>query len=398
MIKTHAQQMELRLPRIGTIRKGAPKPTTGPGKDLDYFRLDRAAPDVVTAWNAAFGPQPKALSGILPYSDPAENLSIWDELWKGKRMLWRGDGERLHVKLDGNGYVRYAPGNGPAQPAAAGEFVDKLKVARVSRLRLLLPQLGVAGIFEVMSSSAIDADELWANLMWVKSIVATLQGAPVTVFRAERQFNVPKDNGETMIVKKHMLHLMLDGRSLSALLPAPGGKPGLLPPPVAPVALTAGPGQTEADDDDAPEDGEYEDTPPANGKPTAAPTPAPDPLAAAIMALPNSGLVFSGVPGAAKFIASLTADAPRVDDLILIAADKLISARADGASSKDAVAAVMAWYRQGHTAPANGTPPAEADDARDRAIINDVRQDDLFGDGDPAAKQAALDTAAGKLG
>ena len=92
-----------------------------------------------------------------------------------------------------------------------------------------------------------------------------------------------------------------------------------------------------------------------------------------------------------------TADAPRVDDLILIAADKLISARADGASSKDAVAAVMAWYRQGHTAPANGTPPAEADDARDRAIINDVRQDDLFGDGDPAAKQAALDTAQGRM-
>lgn len=59
----------------------------------------------------------------------------------------------------------------------------------------------MAGIFEVMSSSAIDADELWANLMWIRSIVATLQGAPVTVFRAERQFNVPQASGETMIVK-----------------------------------------------------------------------------------------------------------------------------------------------------------------------------------------------------
>jgi hypothetical protein len=36
--------MELRLPRIATVRKGAPKPEKGPGRDLAYFRLDRADP------------------------------------------------------------------------------------------------------------------------------------------------------------------------------------------------------------------------------------------------------------------------------------------------------------------------------------------------------------------
>ena len=350
MIKSHAQQMELRLPRIGTIRKGAPKPEKGPGKDLDYFRLDRTDPAVAAAWHEVFGQQPKTISGILPYSDPAENLSIWDELWQGKRLLWRGDGDRLHVKLDGNSYVRFAPGDGPAQPAAAGQMVDRLKVARVSRLRLLLPQLRVAGIFEVMSSSAIDADELWANLMWIRSTVATLQGAPVTVYRAERQFNVPQPDGKTMIVKKHMLHMMLDGRYLDALLPAPTAQT-LLAPPVTPAT-----GYTAADDD-APEDGEYEDTPPTppaatNGKaqPAANGTGIGDTLAMAIMALPESGLAFSSAAGASKFIATLTADVPRVDNLILHAADKLIAARADGANSKDAVAAVMAWYQQSTTA------------------------------------------------
>lgn len=267
MIKAHQDLGELRLPRIGTIRKGAPKPQKGPGKDLEYFRLDRTDPAVAAAWSEVMGSEPKSLSGILPYTDPAENLSIWDELWQGKRLLWRGDGERLHVQLQGNSYVRYAPGNGPAQPAAAGETVNKLKVARVSRLRLLLPQLGVAGIFEVMSSSAIDADELWANLMWIRSIVATLQGAPVTVFRAERQFNVAQPDGNTMIVKKHMLHLMLDGRSLAKLMPAPDS-PLLAPPAAAPaLALTAG----HDEDDDAPEDGEFEDADaPATVDPVAA--------------------------------------------------------------------------------------------------------------------------------
>lgn len=252
MIKAHEQQLELRLPRIGIIRKGAPKPEKGPGRDLDYFRLDRADPGVVTAWRETFGDEPRSISGILPYADPAENLSIWDELWQGKRLLWRGDGERLHVQLQGNDYVRYAAGEGPAQPAAAGDSVGKLKVARISRLRILLPQLRIAGIFEIASSSAIDADELWSNLMWIKSTVTTLQGAPVTVFRAARQFNVNQGDKD-MIVTKHMLHMMLDGRYLDALLPSPVA--GHLPPVATTVA--------SAPVDDAPdiEDGDFEDAP-----------------------------------------------------------------------------------------------------------------------------------------
>ena len=256
MIKAHEQQMELRLPRIGIIRKGAPKPERGPGRDLDYFRLDRADPAVMEAWAEVMGKEPKAISGILPYPDPAANLEIWDELWKGKRLLWRGDGERLHIQLQGNGYVRYAPGEGPAQPAQPGAMVDKLKVARISRLRLLLPQLRIAGIFEIMSSSVIDADELWLNIMWISQNVRTLQAAPVTVFRAERQFNVAQASGDTMIVKKHMLHMMLDGRYLDALLPSPAV--GALAPVASAPALVSGAAEDEAPDID---DGDYEDAP-----------------------------------------------------------------------------------------------------------------------------------------
>lgn len=257
MIKSHEQQLELRLPRIGVIRKGAPKPERGPGKDLDYFRLDRAEPTVVTAWNEVLGREPKAISGILPYTDPADNLSIWDELWQGKRLLWRGDGERLHVQLNGNSYVRFAPGEGPAQPAAAGESVNKLKVARITHLRILLPQLRIAGIFEIMSSSTIDADELWSNLMWIRSTVPTLQGAPVTVFRAGRQFNVPQADGNTMLVTKHMLHMMLDGRYLDALLPSPGAPPLLSPVQPAPALQS---GQVDESPDEI-DDGDYEEQP-----------------------------------------------------------------------------------------------------------------------------------------
>jgi hypothetical protein len=245
------------------MTRGATPKDNRPGKDLEYFRLDRAAAEVAALWYEVIGREPKAISGLLPYPDPAECLSIWDELWDGKNLIWRGDGERLHVQKNGLSYVRYAPGEGPAQPAAAGERVGKGKVTRNSRLRLLLPQLRIAGIFEVMSSSAIDADELWSNLMWIKATVATLQGAPVTVFRAARQFNIPNPKGEgTMAVTKHMLHLMLDGRYLDAIMP----------PPTAPLLLTVTPDQAAAIGDEAPDvdDGDYEDAPPAVAK-----TPAP---------------------------------------------------------------------------------------------------------------------------
>lgn len=387
MIKSHEQQMELRLPRIGTIRKGAPKPQKGPGKDLDHFRLDRADPSIVAAWNEVLGPEPKAISGILPYADPQENLSIWDELWQGKRLLWRGDGERLHVQLNGASYVRYAPGSGPEQPAAAGQMVNKLKVARVSRLRLLLPQLGAAGIFEVMSSSAIDADELWANLMWIKSIVATLQGAPVTVFRAERQFNVRQDNGDTMIVKKYMLHMMLDGRSLSALLPAPTAGP-LLAPPVMPAALPAPAGPLLADDD-APEEGDYEDVSAGNGNGRAAP---PDPAAVfvaqaevrqSVQAIPwNDGRLTAWV----TYVTDSQFDPARAEFLVEVL-DRYCSAVADngGTHTKAAAEKARADYQQGIVALA----AAEA------------AQDDLFGDAEYTerveATQAALATAQGKM-
>lgn len=383
MIKSHAQQLELRLPRIATVRKGAPKPEKGPGRDLAYFRLDRADPAVVEAWNATLGPEPTAISGILPYADPAENLSIWDELWQGKRLLWRGDGERLHVQLDGNSYVRYAPGEGPAQPAAAGQMVGKGKVARLSRLRLLMPQLRVAGIVEIMSSSAIDADELWANLMWIKATVPNLQGAPVTVFRAARQFNVTQADGKTMSVTKHMLHMMLDGRYLDALLPVAGA----LPAPAAPLAALPAP--VAVVDDSGPDDGEWEDSDPGDSG-------AIDPLPAAILALPNSAMGFRNAAGAERFIAILTDDAPRDDNRILEAADRLINARADGVSGKEAAAAAIVWYKNTDVEvkmpKGKGKGAAPAADA----------QDGLFGDAEHlervAATQAALATAQGQQG
>jgi len=109
--------------------------------------------------------------------------------------------------------------------------------------------------------------------------------------------------------------------------------------------------------------------------------PAPiDPLPAAILALTQSSLAFSGLDGAARFIEALVAVAPRDDNRILEAADLLICARADGVAGKDAAAAARKWYlNEVNVAKA----PASA-------------QADLFGDDNAAADAAALATAQDK--
>lgn len=108
-----------------------------------------------------------------------------------------------------------------------------------------------------------------------------------------------------------------------------------------------------------------------------APPPPVDALTGAILALPNSNLAFTGTAGAAKFVAALTADAPRDDNRILEAADRLIQARADGLPGKDAAAAAMVWYRTPSTA-------IQADP--------NAGQDDLFGP-EYEQRQAALAAA-----
>ncbi len=105
-----------------------------------------------------------------------------------------------------------------------------------------------------------------------------------------------------------------------------------------------------------------------------------DPLAAAIMAIPNANLAFSSAASATRFIAFLTADSLRDDNRILEAADRIISAYADGAKDKDAAGAALTWYKS---------------TSRSRAI-----DDDLFGPEYDARqeqlKAAGLATAQGR--
>ena len=90
---------DARWPRLGTLRKGAAKPTNGkrPGADLgERFRFDGIDPATQTQWQRIFGgDEVDELEILLPYEDLAACWDAWREEWNASRLVRRCDGETI---------------------------------------------------------------------------------------------------------------------------------------------------------------------------------------------------------------------------------------------------------------------------------------------------------------
>jgi hypothetical protein len=132
---TDKQSIKPRLPRLGKLRKGGEKPESGkqPGADLDYFRFTSDNPEIVAAFQEAYGEKPAAIPVYLPYPTPEENFETWKEAWKAGGMQHRCDGKTMQVWLGDDGKYHREP-----KPCAGG-------CDEIGRLELILPQLWLAG-------------------------------------------------------------------------------------------------------------------------------------------------------------------------------------------------------------------------------------------------------------
>src|SRR5450759_2753633 len=85
--------------RLGKLRKGGEKPTsgTGYGKDLSHFRFTSEQPAVAAAFRAAYGDQPALLHVYLPYAGVEQNFSSWREEWSAGGLVHRCDGETVTI-------------------------------------------------------------------------------------------------------------------------------------------------------------------------------------------------------------------------------------------------------------------------------------------------------------
>lgn len=204
-----------RLPRIGTIHKGAPKPERGPGRDLNYFRLSSEDSDLMMAWESAFGDKPTSFPVYLAYDDPDNSFDTSREEFVAGGLIHRCDGETCQIRLiDGKNYSRE-----PAPcPYAQTKYTDPRErpCKPIGKLRVIVPELRRIGVLELGTHSLHDIISLSSNIslyaLLARQAGRPLSGIPFILSRREREISTPSGTTGRARRKVSLVSLDIDPR------------------------------------------------------------------------------------------------------------------------------------------------------------------------------------------
>jgi hypothetical protein len=201
-----------RWSRLGKLRKGAPKPEKGPGRELPYWRFTaegRNAAAIEQAFAAKFGKEPVAVEVFLMAATPDEAFPSWMEFWKASSLERRCDGETCHLRRVGAHMVREA-----VPCICATEKLPKQNCVKVGRLAVVIPALieaGYIGEVVVETHSGDDLRTLAARLSVVYQTAlqygGDLRGVPFILSREPVKMSTPRDNGERVSATKYQVRL-----------------------------------------------------------------------------------------------------------------------------------------------------------------------------------------------
>lgn len=185
------------LPKIGELRKGAPKPERGPGQDLTYFRFTTDDADAADRFREIYGLEPRAIRVFLPFGSTGENFEAWKEEWTASSLKHRCDGEDCVLWLDSKGNYSKEPKSCPGG------------CKQVGRLKVIIPELKRWAFVTVLTTSEHDIRQLDANLLALESLQRArggdLCGVPLILKRAPRKISTPRGNGERKRAEKWLL-------------------------------------------------------------------------------------------------------------------------------------------------------------------------------------------------
>lgn len=189
------------FPCIGTLRKGAPKPERGPGRDLSYFRFDTDDERAAQMFTTAYGNEPRQINVYLPFSSTDQNFQAWRESWTASKLNHRCDGEVCYTyAADG----QLVPTSTPC-PDLGKPDTDRNRCKQVGRLQVILPALERFAYVTVLTSSLHDIIALSEQLAAIEVLRGSLQGIPMVLSRNEREISMPKPDGTRVRVSKWML-------------------------------------------------------------------------------------------------------------------------------------------------------------------------------------------------
>lgn len=205
-----------RWSRLGKLRKGAPKPEKGPGRELPYWRFTaegRNAAAIEQAFTSKFGKEPVAVEVFLMAATPDDAFPSWMEFWKQSSLERRCDGETCHLRRVGAQMVRQPVACICAQEMAKAPN-SKPNCVKVGRLSVVIPALieaGFIGEVVVETHSGDDLRTLAARLSVVYQTAlqygGDLRGVPFILSREPVAMSTPRDNGERVKATKYQVRL-----------------------------------------------------------------------------------------------------------------------------------------------------------------------------------------------
>lgn len=200
------------FPRIGILRKGAPKPEQGnrPGSDLrDHFRFDTDNTEAAAAFTAAYGDKPNDIEIMFAYRTAAENFDAWQEHHSAGALKHRCDGQTCVLHLLADGSYSHEPIPCPSIALRAKDAkIDKKHLCRpVGRLKVIIPALKRMAYVLVATTSINDILELQGNLEAAEAMRGDLRGIRFILSRRARKVSTPGDNGTRRRMEKWLLSI-----------------------------------------------------------------------------------------------------------------------------------------------------------------------------------------------
>lgn len=210
-IKNLTTNRPAQFPEIGQLRKGAVKPASGPGRDLDYFRFTSDDPEALAAFNEAYKDKdaphevkPRIIRCYLPFDDIDDVFWTFQELYTASTLKHRCDGETLWQWIDN----RLVKTDTPCPSINAKNRKDQCKP--VGRLKLFVPELERFAYVTALTTSILDIANISSELQAISNMAGRLTGIPMILTRRPQMVSVPQADGSRQRHKKYMIHIEID--------------------------------------------------------------------------------------------------------------------------------------------------------------------------------------------
>lgn len=209
-----------RLPRLGKIRLGIKKISTG-GKEypaeIDYFRIDPKTPselenkNLTDAFHALYGEKPKQIKIMFPLPDVSVFFPQFYKRYGGSILKCKGDGleadcisKEMAAGLD---ILRDSERGGVICECKGKDclYYKQKKCSESASLSILLPELKGAGVWEIVTGSFHSIVNVNSCLDYIKAVCGRVHMIPLTLERREQSIVY---EGKTS--KHYILHINMD--------------------------------------------------------------------------------------------------------------------------------------------------------------------------------------------